>query len=295
LLLCMLAQYLTDIPGLTMIQINTDGLTVRCPRDHIEAMKTICKWWEDYTCLELESVKYKRMFIRDVNNYIGEYPDGKLKSKGAYVHKTKQSQGAAWTPNDMDWHQNYSALVVPKAAEAALVHGADIREFITNHTDIFDFMLRTKVGRSDALILTDQAGNETLMQNITRYYISNGQGAGTLTKISPPAKGHKVGSWKRKNGLTDQFYNAVIAELREISPHDTVQTPAQDFDTNGLPWDERINTGNRSKYDTRRTGLNVGWLVMPCNNIKDANRGNINFDYYVAEAEKLVKPLKGLK
>ena len=286
LLLCMLAQYLTDIPGLTMIQINTDGLTVRCPRTHIETMKTICKWWEDYTCLELESVKYKRMFIRDVNNYIGEYPDGKLKSKGAYVHKTKQSQGSSWTPNDMDWHQNYSALVVPLAAEAALVHGQCIDDFIRNHDNIFDFMLRTKVGRSDALIFSDLFGNETRMQNITRYYISDSIGAGALTKVSPPTKGNKIGGWKRKNSLTDQFYNAVIAELLNTTAEDVI------LDTNGLPWDVRINTGNRSKYDTRRTGVNVGWLVIPCNNIKDANRENINFDYYIAEAEKLVKPLR---
>ena len=286
LLLCMLAQYLIDIPGLTMIQINTDGLTVRCPRTHIETMKTICKWWEDYTCLELESVKYKRMFIRDVNNYIGEYQDGKLKSKGAYVHKTKQSQGSSWTPNDMDWHQNYSALVVPLAAEAALVHGQCIDDFIRNHDNIFDFMLRTKVGRSDALIFSDLFGNETRMQNITRYHISDSVSAGALTKVGPPAKGNKIGGWKRKNSLTDQFYNAVIAELRNTTAEDVI------LDTNGLPWDARINTGNRSKYDIKRTGVNVGWLVMPCNNIKDANRENINFDYYIAEAEKLVKPLR---
>ena len=296
LLLCMLAQYLIDIPGLQMIQINTDGLTVRCPRGHIETMKTICKWWEDYTCLELESAVYSRMMIRDVNNYIGEYKsdDGKLCPCGCGVATGKVKRKGAYEYK-LAWHQNHSALVVPRAAEAALVHGADIREFITNHADIMDFMLRTKVGRSDALILTDTKGNETRMQNITRYYISNAPGAGSLTKISPPAKGAKIGSWKRKNSLTDQFYQSVIAELRGQNVTDTALLGGvpHDLDTNGLPWDDRINTANRSKYDTRRTGINTGWLVNPCNNIKDANRENINFDYYIAEAEKLVKPLRG--
>ena len=287
LLLCMLAQHLIDIPGLTMVQINTDGMTVRCPRGHIEAMKTICKWWEGYTCLELESVIYSRMFIRDVNNYIAEKTNGKLKRKGAYAYER-----IIENPNTMDrqWHQNHSALVVPKAAEAALVHGQDIRDFIINHSNIFDFMLRTKVNRADDLILTDTVGNSRNLQKITRYYISAANNAGALTKVSPPTKGAIVGQWKRKNSLTDQFYGAVRNELRDALTGTALDG---ELDTTGLPWDERINTGNRSIYDTRRTGLNVGYLVTPCNDIHTARRADINIDYYVAEAEKLVNPLRG--
>ena len=272
LLLCMLAEQLIKIPGLTMIQINTDGLTVRCPRQYIEVMNNICKWWESFTCLELENVTYKRMFIRDVNNYIGEYEDGKVKRKGAYEY-------------DLEWHQNHSMLIVPKAAEAALVHGKDIREFITNHPDIMDFMLRTKVGRSDQLILSDTMGNKKECQKITRYYISNE--GGSLTKISPPAKGHKVGSWKRATKLTDEYYEAVNLEL-ETNVRSGLGT---ELDTNGLPWDERINTKNRSKYNIRRTSINAGHLVETCNNIHDADRTNINFEFYINETKKLVEPL----
>jgi hypothetical protein len=287
LLLCMLAQYLIDIPGLTMVQINTDGLTVRCPRGHIEDMKNICKWWEGYTCLELESVVYNRMFIRDVNNYIAEKTDGKLKRKGAYAYERITEN-----PNTMDrqWHQNHSALVVPKAAEAALVHGQCIDDFIRNHDNIFDFMLRTKVGRADDLILTDTVGNSRNLQKITRYYISNATDAGALTKVSPPTKGAQVGQWKRKNSLTDQFYGGVIVELRNAI---TGTAMDGELDVCGLPWDERINTKNKSKYVTRRTGLNVGYLVTPCNDIRDARREDIDFNYYIAETKKLVNPLRG--
>ena len=291
LLLCMLAQYLIDIPGLKMIQVNTDGLTVRLPRKHVDDLNTVCKWWEDYTCLELEQAIYSRMFIRDVNNYIAEYEGGKLKSKGAYVYKTKQSQGADWTPADMDWHQNYSALVVPKCAEAALVHGQDIADFIYNHDNIFDFMLRTKVGRADDLEYVDAettvSGRPRLLQKITRYYISNNGGA--LTKISPPTKGHDVGQWKRSNKLTDQFYRGVLAELRAAD--NSARLP-HELDATGLPWDERINTKSKTKYGIRRTSINAGWLVTPCNQIRDARREDIDFDYYIAEVKKLVNPLR---
>lgn len=290
LLLCMLAQYLTDIPGLKMVQINTDGLTVLCPRKYIDEHKKICDWWDEYTCLELEHVNYSRMFIRDVNNYIAEYENGKLKNKGAYVWKTRESQGATWTPADMDWHQNYSALVIAKAAEAALVHGQCIEDFIRNHDNIFDFMLRTKVGRKDKLSLNMPNGNEIVLQNISRYYVSSGPDAGALTKTSPPVGGIPVGTWKRKNGLSHEFYRGVILELQATAPN--VEIPDHDKDVNGLPWDDRINTANRSKYVIRKQQFHTGYLVRPCNDISVAKFSDINYDYYINEVKKLVNPLR---
>lgn len=170
LLLCMLAEKLMKIEGLEMIQANTDGITVRIDRDKLGEMDRISKEWERLTKLELESVHYKRMFIRDVNNYIAEYESGKLKRKGAYEY-------------NLEWHKNFSCLVVQKAAEAHLTRGEDIEAFIRGHDDPYDFYLRAKVPRSSRLMLRDAKG-ERLLRNITRYYVSN-QG-GQLIKIMPP-------------------------------------------------------------------------------------------------------------
>jgi hypothetical protein len=278
LLLCMLAEHLIDIPDLTMIQINTDGLTVKCPRQHVERMKTICAWWESFTCLTLESVIYNRMFIRDVNSYIGEYENNDVKRKGAYEYK-------------LDWHQNHGQMVVAMAAEAALIDGVDIEWFIKNHDNIYDFMLRTKVGRSDKLVISDCSGNERELQKITRYYIAND--GGSLTKISPPAKDAVVGGWKRATKLTDPYYKTVLDELTAVrdGPVGYHRLLSHELDENGLPWDARINTKNKSKYIIRRTGQNVGRLVAPCNDIADADFKNIDYDYYIAETRKLVDPL----
>ena len=269
LLLCKLAEILIDIPGLQMMSINTDGITVRCPREYESHMNDVCKWWENWSCLELESAVYSRMFIRDVNNYIGEYTDGRLKRKGVYEY-------------NREWHQNQSAMVIPKAAEAALVHGVDITQFIHNHADVHDFMLRTKVGRADNLVLNDTEE----LQRVTRYYISTT--GGSLTKISPPTKGYIVGQWKRANGLTDMFYDSVLGELDKRDEF----IPSNDLDSTCRPWDERINTKNRSKYTERRTAINSGYLVTPCNDINDADRTNINFNYYIDEVKKLVEVMK---
>lgn len=219
--LCMLAEQLIKIPSLRMIQINTDGLTVHVPRiyrDHIEAIR---KWWEEVTQLELESNEYKAMYIRDVNAYIAEKTDGTLKRKGKYCYKLDPGQ-------EMDWHQNLSALVVPMAAEAALVRGENIENFIRNHDDAFDFMLRAKVDRTSKLMY-----GETQIQNTSRYFIANhGE---KLVKVMPP-------HWRKPDH-----------------------------------W--------------REFAINKGWLVRECNDIRDANPWDVNFDWYIKEVHKIVDPL----
>ncbi len=178
LLLCMLAEQMMRIPGLKMIQVNTDGLTVKVHRGYLQHISKVRKWWCEVTGLELEHAFYKRMFIRDVNNYIAEQENGKLKCKGAYVHNIEKP-GAK---GNLGWHQNHSALVIQKAAEVALIWGTNIEQFIHNHNEPLDFMLRTKVNRKDRLLL-----DEVQIQNVTRYYVSTN--GGSLVKIMQPLKG----------------------------------------------------------------------------------------------------------
>lgn len=96
----------------------------------------------------------------------------KVKRKGAYQYE------------DLGWHQDQGGLVIPKAAEAFMIHGTPIEEFIKNHKDIFDFMLRVKVPRNSRLVLVQEDGTEKPEQNICRFYASTK--GGNLVKIMPP-------------------------------------------------------------------------------------------------------------
>ena len=174
LLLCWLAENLMKIPDLEMIQVNTDGLTVRVRRGVKFMVDAVAGWWQNATGLELEEAIYSRMFIRDVNNYIGEYENGGVKRKGAYEY-------------NLQWHQNASALVVPKVAEKILLQGGNIRDEVILHAHEpycqWDFMLRVKVPKSSRLVV-HRDGVDELVQNLTRYYVSNE--GGELVKIMPP-------------------------------------------------------------------------------------------------------------
>jgi len=177
LLLCMLAEQLMKVPGLRIIQVNTDGITVHVPRDQECGWQAYCKWWMNATKMNLEDVTYRRMCVADVNSYLAVREDGGVKRKGRYE----------W---DIGWHQDASALVVPKVAEKVLVEGAPIRQTIENWPDLYDFMLRIKVPRSGYLQWGDAR-----VQNTTRYIVTRGGESKPLTKWLPPTK-TKPDKWR---------------------------------------------------------------------------------------------------
>ena len=96
----------------------------------------------------------------------------KVKRKGAYQYE------------DLGWHQDQGGLVIPKAAEAYMLHGIDIDTYIKGHQNNYDFLLRTKVPRSSKLVMLMLDGVEIQQQNICRYYASTA--GGSLVKIMPP-------------------------------------------------------------------------------------------------------------
>lgn len=214
LLLCLLVENLLKIPGLRIIQSNTDGITVYCPRAHNAQMHSIVQWWEGITKLKMDFAEYKMMCIRDVNSYLAVKLDGSIKRIGAYdYHK--------------EHHQDMSAPVIPKVVEQVLVNDAPIRETVENWSDRMDFMLRVKVPRNSKLMLHYQ-GVDYPLENTQRYYVSNG--GGQLVKVMPPLA-KKPGEW-------------------------------------------------------RRIGVESGWTVCPCNDIKQATLP-IDYEYYIREVEKL--------
>ena len=261
--LCMTVEQLIKVPGLRMIQCNTDGLTFYCPKKYLEHAEKIRQWSMQVTRVELEEVRYSRFFIRDVNNYIAEYEDGHLKRKGAYEYKR-------------EWHKDHSALVVVKAVEAHLVRGEDIAAFIFSHTDPFDFMIRGKVNRDCSLHMVYQNGYQEQLANTIRYYVSNTGGA--LIKRSIP-KG-VPGTWKRKTKITDEYYEQILTEI--------IGQPG-DQDAAGVPHDTRIHTKKKSKWDNvTETGLCSGQLVSDCSRASAFEWSNVNYKWYIDEAYKLV-------
>ena len=58
-----------------MVMANTDGITIAVTKEHDDNMMQIVGEWEKLVKLEMERVDYDKMFIRDVNSYIGVYKE----------------------------------------------------------------------------------------------------------------------------------------------------------------------------------------------------------------------------
>ena len=256
--LLQLVEMLLSIPDLQIIQANTDGLTLYVPRNY-EWMFDLWKAeWEQQTGYELEQVEYKSMHIADVNNYIAVDMKGNTKRKGRY-----------WWSNDWKdydagpgmWHTDQSMMVVPKVAEAVMLHGVNPEWYLRTMTDPFDFMMRQKIkGEQKGFI----GGQET--QKTVRYYVSK---AGSEFKVVRPAVG-PVGQFKRKSKLTDKFFNEVMSE---IGPD---------------VWDARIHTGNKSKYEDTTSKVCAGYLVKDCCDASKFDWNDLDYDFYLTEIEKII-------
>jgi len=279
LLLCMLAEKLIEtIPNLKMIQINTDGLTIKIPRGHVDMMNRITADWEKLTKLTLEFVQYKSMYVRDVNNYMAVGVNGYVKRNGAYNHE------------GLDWDKNHSALVVKKAANAAILDGANVREFIKNHDDLYDFFYLVKAPKSARLetFVDEKWGNDIVAsdiktgdtQNVSRYLVTND--GEKLIKVMNPIKrkGQKLKmvyfGWKGRK------FNGCNKNLDVATEHE--------YNT-ALTMGYRPEDGDYTHTGERRSEVEAKKLVTVVNTVEVGVAYDINIEHYVEQAEKLVNAL----
>lgn len=217
LLLSMLAERIANIENLTVLQANTDGITVRLNRKDTTEFNRICTQWEQETGYSLEHANYKKMVIRDVNNYLAVYNEGYTKLKGTFEI-------------DKDLHKNHSQKIVPIALREYYVNNTPISETIRNHKDIFDFCIAKKFPKpwhGEYTELVNQQKIKTIYKKTIRYYISN------------------TGSYLWK--------------------------------VNG--------------EDGRQSQLNVGYAVRPFNKYEEKQDYNINYNFYIAEANKIINTI----
>lgn len=163
-------QLISNIENIIMLQVNTDGLTVKIHKSHMEQYYEICKKWEQYTNLKLEYAEYSKMIIADVNNYIAVTTKGKIKQKGRLeVDKV--------VGNEPAYHKNNSFKIIPIALNEYFVNNIPIETTIMNHDNIYNFCGRQKFKGNDygEIHYIDENGNfkKEIQQKNTRYYISS--------------------------------------------------------------------------------------------------------------------------
>lgn len=176
LFLLELAQHLyADIPGLKIIQLNTDGIMVECSRKDLPKLDEICDEWQSRTGFELEEDAVVKIAQKDVNNYIEVQSNGKAKSKGGYLVRGIAPAGA--------FNINNNACIVATALKEYFVNGTPVEETINGCDDIFQFQLIAKAGAKyrEAYHLVD--GEQVPVQKVNRVYATKDERYGKLFKV----------------------------------------------------------------------------------------------------------------
>lgn len=179
--------------GYTLVNINTDGVafTGFGNRDFNE----IKREWEEEHHLELELSEFKQWCQKDVNNYIAETKDGKVKVKGADVSKYNEPTeytGDLLTLNaGLSWSSTNSLGIISKAVVDYVLYDIIPEKTVVNNTDnpiLYQFVLQAGSTFKGTF---DEEGRE--YQKVNRVFASN-EGV-NLVKV-------------REDGATCKFPNA---------------------------------------------------------------------------------------
>lgn len=162
---------------------NTDGSEILIPRDKEEEYNKICEEWCKLTGIELEHDEYDTLWIRDVNNYIGRFVNGKVKRKGAFC---------IYEDYIGSWDKNPSGLVIAEAINKYFLEGMDPQYTITEWDNIHDFLFGMKGGSTFEYWTVNIEDNsikkiERYDARAIRYYIST-EGQTILKNWLPKSK-----------------------------------------------------------------------------------------------------------
>lgn len=167
LLLLDLMEHLEVVPGLQIIQSNTDGVLVKIARyEDYDIVDDICFEWERRTGLKLEFDEYARVYQKDVNNYVIVDNEGHFKSKGAYVKKL----------SDLD----YDLPIVNRAVVDFMVKGIPVETTIFGCNDLKEFQQVKKISNKYRYILH---GERILKEKCVRCFASKVESDCGLFKV----------------------------------------------------------------------------------------------------------------
>lgn len=197
LLLTDLIEKLETIPSLKLIQANTDGLMIGYNPRYEKRVNNVVTEWEQRTRLNMEYTEIKRIVQKDVNNYVlvagatylirdGERivtkeDKSKVSVKGGYVSLYKGGD-----------FRNNSLVICHRAVVEYFLNGTPVETTINNATDILDFQIIAKTGRTYSGTVYEYDGDLIPVQRVNRVYASPKAVRGTLYKLKEDGRKDKI-------------------------------------------------------------------------------------------------------
>lgn len=168
-----------NVPGIKIIQTNTDGILVYCPRNKLDYLRKLEKEWSDISGINMSEDEVIRIWQRDVNNYLLEkLDDGDIvvKRKGLWLNTDWLRKGYVTTAT-------VNGYVCAKAAQRYLLYGEDIIKNIVSNNNLLDFtIVCTKGPTFRGVVQRDEFGIETPLFKSNRVIASKNKSLGKIYK-----------------------------------------------------------------------------------------------------------------
>lgn len=159
-----------------IIQVNTDGMTVKIHKSKLDWFDSIVKQCEQRFNVKFEYQEFKKMVFSSVNDYLAISTNGKVKEKGLFVRLPELG-------NSTDF------LIIPHLLYDYFVKGEQPRDAIHKYRDIFLFCASQKVDKKFKV----SWNGSILPQRLNRYYVS--KKGSYLYKIDGKKQSHMLKGW----------------------------------------------------------------------------------------------------
>ena len=139
ILISIMNKMYKTIPGLKVIQTNTDGILVYTKRSDYNAIKAIVDEFTAISNFLFEIEEDDKLWQLNVNNYIAVHPDGEVKNKGGSFVTSIYQKGT----NKLRPLGNFSVI---KAQTEWLVNNTNPLQHLLTNTNVSDFCLTCTKG-----------------------------------------------------------------------------------------------------------------------------------------------------
>lgn len=155
-----------------LIQSNTDGIIYSLPISEKAKADDIVNRWSERTHLEMEEDIITKIIQKDVNNYIVQFDNGKIKNKGGYVSNYPKGS-----------YDSNSLTIVHEAIVRYFIENKPVEDTINACNDPFRFQLIAKTGSTYDYTVHYVDGEEIKVQKVNRLYAVKDERYGVVKKV----------------------------------------------------------------------------------------------------------------
>ena len=219
LLISELTERIYSIGDVELVQLNTDGLMVKLPKNKLEEYYKVSNEFSKKCGIELEYDIIYKIVQRDVNNYCmiyGNEESKKIKAKGGCFSALPEikinKDGTLDTKVITDFKSN-SLSIVSEALLKKLLLDIPVEETINNCNDIFRFQIISHLGATYEKCVQESTNGDIELQRNNRIYAGKIP-SGAIIKVKPNGRRDSLAS-QPPNPIIDNGNKCTIEDINK--------------------------------------------------------------------------------